>query len=433
MKSILFAILLGLPVGWFLSHAISPANKRQRSAVPPSMQLTERHPAGIRVDQQRAGTRAGRVFSPYRDQVESLDLIQSLSPEQLTDVIQSGQLRKDHELDAAFQSLALADSGEALRLADEIVDTNTLDRIQSVVINTCVTSDPEPLLIHLQSVSDSRARIDLVKQTAEAWAVHDPIAALNHLRILQEILGNDDLGMVSDILERCSQGNFDTAEEWVLNECPTGLREDLHRGLLSARLRWGGEEAVNFILKRGDAASREFLRKAFLSWAQYEPEGALDRFAKLQNEPELQDAPEMMGKAAVEGLIRGSHKVSILTLQERLPEGEQRWKFLLGAVKGSVKANSRQHPDLAREIVTAMPESYERDQAMAHIAETWLKTDPAVLGDWLRAIAPSASRDVALSKIAGIVAKTDRGKAREWAALITNDNIRKRLVEKWAD
>lgn len=52
---------------------------------------------------------------------------------QLIDVIRSGELREDNELDAAFQSLAQSDTAAALELAEEIVDTNTLDRVQSVI------------------------------------------------------------------------------------------------------------------------------------------------------------------------------------------------------------------------------------------------------------------------------------------------------------
>ena len=447
MKSIIVSVLVGLVLGWGISRSIGKRNRGE----PPgrsdrtSLSLPEPFviPEGKTFGQARAEARAlAEVsFNPFRSQLQILDQIQSLSKDRIGEAFRSGDIRDQHgvspyggdrTLDEAFEVLAKSGASRALGLADEIVDNGIFEKMQNIVLETCLRSDPNDLLRVVESRPEGNRRTNLVRKIAKLWAQYDPRDAADHLielndlqeGYLRDIREEWDPNLASELLAVWATKDFDQAERWVLEESDPRRRDQLHKNLLSARLRWGGKDAVDFIVARGDDASRVFLKGAFLSWAYHRPEDALERFATMLDEPDLWSVTEAMGKKAALGYCSRAHKVRIPVLMEKFSDEVTRKEFMFGALLAAGEKDLK----VAGEILSYIPESNERKQALAKIAEHWLWRDPATLKPWIRSLASSESRDFALARIARKIAESNAKEARAWVEFISDEIVRERVL-----
>ena len=432
MKRILVAILIGLPIGFVLSLAIrqpdenaEPIAPQKYLEIPRPTHIPAPRPTlarkGASLAQQRIEARYGRQFSPYRDELISIDLIHSMGAEQLVEVFLAGELQSQAELASAFATITRSDPVRALELVDNIAQLGVRNGVLRKVFDTWLTSDPQGLITYLDSQPDG----EFGSALSNAWAAHDPAGAMAYLNGLQTEGKASRHISATDTLEIWADSDFEAGERWIRENANPEMRERWLGSLLNARLRWGGEKDVDFLIGRGDENSLAQLPVPFLKWVHKEPEPAIDRFVTMPASYSTWTVVKPMGYNAAEGLFHGNHEVGILSLQEKFPEGESRRQFLLGAADYFTGRDS----DRAAEIITALPESPERIEAVSEFADRWARHDPPALAEWIHTLEPSPSRDRAIAIFVTRVAESDPVSARELAAEIADEAERQRIID----
>ncbi len=445
MKRIVLAVILGLVVGWILSHTVFP-----RSEVPASVPgstgakgisalLTRQGPAAPRarsatsLDDQRAEAGEGRTFSPIRARLFSMDLVQSLSGDQLIEAFRAGQVRDGLEVAAAFGKIAETDPRRALQLVREIAGRRLKDRAQSAVIRAWAKSAPKDLLDFLQEQPVTSERGHIAREFAGKWVESDPEAAFAHLDELVGLGGIFSRDLAESLVKQWAETDFEAAERWVEQSAEPAKREALRDALLFGHVATlQGGEAVDFVLERPDnAALQKQLTKAMEKWAFGDPEAAIQRWASLPEEHVIWEETTSLGRSAMLAVLMrrqsgGSDGGGILEWSHHLPPGEPRRQYLLGAAN---LASSNDLP-MAEKIIAQIPESRERVKAVGMFAELWMRKDPVALSEWLGALEPSPSRDAAVSRFVRLLVSSDPDRAREWAETLSDPAGKARLLKE---
>ena len=439
MKRFLVAISLGLITGWIVSHLIRPDSNLTgehepavrteiRSLRPPQFgPPAPRAQSALSLDEQRAAASDGRTFSPYRNRLFSLDLVHSLSTDQLIEAFQIGQIRDSVEIATALGKVAESDPRLALQLVREIPGRDAHDRARRAVVSAWVNSNAQGLLEHLSAMAPTAYRKQLARDLVHAWGKHDPKAAVEKIKPLEEIIG--PMERVSDsLITQWAKSDYESAERWVNEEAETTRRPAMLESLLAAKIAsLESSEAVEFLLARPDqTAVQQHLAQTFLTWASGAPESAITRFAKMPVEHPIWREVENLGSKAMLSLLHFGETEKILSWQHKIPEGNARTRFLSGAAQ---IASSNDIP-VATRIIAEIPESRERERAVGMITELWMRKDPVALSEWLGTLDSSPSRDNAVFQFARLLATSDPDRARDWAETISDKERKQQLLQK---
>ena len=436
MKRIFIAIALGLTAGWIVSQLIHSNTNRThdsdhvvKTEIRQSM-LTRLGPAApqartaLSLDEQRTTASEGQKFSPYRNRLFSMDLVKSLSVDQLIEAFQAGQIRDSVEIATALGKVAESDPRLALRLVREIPGRDAHDRARRAVVAAWVKSDAQSLLKHIQALAPNAYRKQLARDLAWEWGKHDPEAAAEEINVFEEMIHPRE--NVSDsLITQWAEKDYEAAERWINEKANSARKSAMLDSLLAGKIAGlEGSEAVEFLLARSDQASvRQHLAKAFQTWASGDPESAITRFAAMPEGHPIWKEIEGLGSKAMMSLLHFGGRDKILTWQHKLPEGQPRTEFLLGAAN---IASSNDIPT-AEKIIAEIPESRERERAVGMFTELWMRKDPVALSEWLSTLETSPSRDNAVYQFARLLAKSDPERARDWAETISDQDRKQRL------
>ncbi len=440
MKRIALAIVLGLAVGWLVSRLINPEGKPPtpnvnsqsitRTLIDSSSRLGPSAPRVVSassLDAQRAEHQEGRHFSPYRQRLFSMDLVKSLSTDQLIEGFLSGQIRDESEVATALAIVAESDPKRALELVAKIPGRSSHDRARRAVIEQWVKADANAALAHVLAMPPKAYRRQLARDLAWTWGKHDPEAALANLTKIESLVDPREK-LAESIVSQWAKTDYDAAEQWITNEAPVEKRDAMQRSLLDGQLaNLHGEDAIDFILARPDNHTLgDQLQKAFKNWTYSSPEAAITGFLSMPPDHPFRKEIKQLGSDTMMSLLLldRTNLDKILELKDLVPEGKAQTRFLLGAAN---IASSNDIP-MAERIVEHIPESRERVDAVGMLAELWMRKDHLGLSEWLSTLEPSASRDAAVSRFVNLLAKSDPERAAVWAETILDERQRKRAL-----
>ena len=442
MKRIALAIILGLVVGWMVSRLINPAEEHaspkgasrpitgtlvgSSSRIGPS---APRAQSASSLDARRAQAQEDSDFSPYRQRLFSMDLVKSLSRDQLIEGFLSGQIRDESEVATALAIVAESDPKRALELVAKIPGRSSHDRARRAVIEQWVKIDANAALAHILSMPPQAYRRQLARDLAWTWGKHDPDAALANLAKIESLVDPGEK-LVESIISQWAKTNYDAAEQWITNKAPVEKRDAMQRLLLDGQLaNLHGQEAIDFILARPDKhALSAQLKKVFKNWSYSDPAAAIAGFLSLPTDHPIRSETKQIGSDAMMSilLLDRTNLDRILELKDLVPEGKARTQFLQGAAN---IASSNNIP-LAERIIAHIPESRERVDAVGMLTELWMRKDHVGLSEWLSILEPSPSRDAAISRFVDLLAKSDPERAIEWAATISDEKARERTLKR---
>ena len=358
-----------------------------------------------------------------------MDLVSSLSVEELVTALRNGQIREESEISQAFARIAEFDSVLALELLRELPSRTHRDSAQIAILEACLKSDPAGFYHHLKTLEAGEHRARLIDDFVSRWGKQDPSMVLSLQGELDEIAHHGTTELFQRLLSDWAKRDFEAAEEWVVNSSNPSEKKALMDSLELGRfkkLRRG--EAVDFILERSENATlQEALLSSFQDWVISEPKKALVRFSKLPKEHSAWRKVEAIGsRAMLSNQMRKADPNQVLEWAEIIPEGTSRREFLMGAIKvamgGDIETGER--------LFKHLPESPERAEAARTFVEYKMRQDPVGLGHWLGELEPSATRDEAVSRFTDLLKNSDPERAREWAETIANEKVRSRSLNR---
>ncbi|CAN5280948.1 hypothetical protein BH23VER1_BH23VER1_00690 [soil metagenome] len=430
----LIPIFGGLATGWMIAHFAlpdrpAPPGHPPAAAGPPAHSIPDRLrdaappppvPASI-AEVITAGNPPD--LSPFRSELIRGGAIEHLPLRALETALADGTLTDELEVARAFARLASSDPIGALELHSSIairLGRSGSRRAYQTIWESWVEADPSAALAHLESLPPSAAAGEAARHFAHAWAAEDPAAAMAHLvehpRFGGSVYGRD---LLSETFGQWVADDPDAAGAWVEREAPAdrlpALRDQLTLEVLKSR---SSAEAIDYLIALPPTdQGRNHLRSTWRSWALGSPDAAFAKLATLPpDHPFWHEADDLAAWAQ-----HGSpDPEGALAWAARMPEGTPRQMFLKGLVNHGASNNIA----FALEVLPALPECRQREEAVGMLTELWARENPVAVSEWLASLPPSPSRDRGVSRFSTLIAPDDPARAADWAATIESPEAR---------
>ena len=298
----------------------------------------------------------------------------------------------------------------------------------SAFVQLCQNLDDETIKVMIEAYEkkdwDGIDAMLFLNYFTYAWAMHDPIAALEWSKTRDPFIEQD---LVSEaMLSGWASVNPQAALSWA-RENESLKDEEQKRGneLLIGVMKGMAEtdlagatelmKELNYVLYLENAAST-LLASA---WAKGE-QTAIDWVESFPDGKARNSAYEALGKRLIrEDIDRAVEWV------DSMDESEIKTKI----AKETAKAMVILLPEKAADWVARMPVGEARSASMERVVSQWVEQDPVATAEWLNQFPNDQSIDGALAIFAHEVAEKQPKSALQWAQSIEDSERRERVIQ----
>lgn len=302
-----------------------------------------------------------------------------------------------------------ATPAEAWRELLAAPSTPAAEESQRVFLRDLAKKDPVRALALAESAKTPRQRDEFVRAALGGWGAADPLAAarwtLDKVRLGERRLAAEALleGAIANPEAAVAAGDFLCASDPL-------LQSDHGNSLVSAFARVGRFDlAAEFAASAPGDFRAHWMSTAFLNWARYQPDAAIDAARGF--------ADPAVRAEALQGVITGwvgSDPAALVASADKFPAGETREIALREGLQQWVFLD----PAAASAWMDRRDPSRELDAGAAALATTpaLVSRRPEVAASWAESITDPALRSDTLLDFVRLWAETDPSSARHYAA-----------------